>query len=261
MNIGNSWVVVTGFFLVWFLLWLPFALVLQWKPLKPLTGKEKLPLLAGLYLLAPLLVWLGATIKGLSWGDLGLETAPSFFISLTVGFGLGVAGLGAIFGIEYFLGWLQWFGENRHRLFSVSLPILALALWISVTEELVFRGFLLHTLREEYNIVMAGVFSSLIFALLHLVWEQKKSLPQLPGLWLMGMVLVGARLVDGGSLGLATGLHGGWVWGLTCLAEAQLMSYTGKGYQWITGLGEEPLAGLAGIVCLLGTGVVLMFIK
>ena len=211
MNIDNSWVVVTGFFLVWFLLWLPFALVWQWKPLKPLTGKEKLPLLAGLYLLAPFLVWLGATIKGMSWGDLGLDTASSFFISLMVGFGLGVGGLGVIFSIEYFLGWIQWSGENLHRLFSVSLPIIALALWISLTEELVFRGFLLNTLREEYNLVMAGAISSVIFALLHLVWEQKKSIPNLPGLWLMGMVLVGARLVNGGSLGLATGLHAGWI--------------------------------------------------
>ncbi len=76
----------------------------------------------------------------------------------------------------------------------------------------------------------------------------------------MGMVLVFARWVDGGSLGLATGLHTGWIWGLTCLDSTELISYTGKGPTWITGLGANPLAGVAGIVCLLTTGILLQWL-
>jgi membrane protease YdiL (CAAX protease family) len=100
---------------------------------------------------------------------------------------------------------------------------------------------------------VAGAISSLIFALLHLLWERQQTLPQLPGLFLMGMVLVWARAIDHGSLGLAWGLHSGWVWGLALLDSAELMSYSDSGLVWVKGIYNQPLAGLAGILCLLGT--------
>jgi membrane protease YdiL (CAAX protease family) len=150
--------------------------------------------------------------------------------------------------------------ENLQRLGQLLLPILFLGLWIGVTEELIFRGFLLNTLRQDYSVWVAAAISSVIFALLHLIWEQQNTLPQLPGLWLMGMVLVLARWADGGSLGLAWGLHAGWIWGLTCLDSAELISYTGKGSVWMTGLGKKPLAGIAGIICLLITGILLQWL-
>jgi hypothetical protein len=137
--------------------------------------------------------------------------------------------------------------------------VLLLGLWISVTEELVFRGFLLNELSQDYSVWVAAAISSIIFAFLHLIWEQQDTLPQLPGLWLMGMVLVLARWVDDGSLGLAWGLHAGWIWGLTCLDSSQLISYTGKGPTWMTGLGQKPLAGGAGLICLVITGILLQW--
>ena len=76
----------------------------------------------------------------------------------------------------------------------------------------------------------------------------------------MGIVLLGARLADGGSLALAIGLHSGWIWGLSCLEEAQLISYTSKSSVWMTGGEKQPLAGISGIVCLLGTGAVLWWL-
>jgi hypothetical protein len=39
-----------------------------------------------------------------------------------------------------------------------------------------------------------------------------------------------------------------------------LISYTGKGPTWMTGLGKKPLAGLAGLICLLGIGALLLFL-
>ncbi len=258
LTTANSPIIITIFFLLWFILWLPFPIILKWNPLQPLTVEKKLPLLGSLYLLAPLVIWLAANIREASVSAYGLNWNGNFFISLTLGFALGVAGLALVFGIEYLLGWLQWYPENNQRLLSIAFPIIALGLWIGITEELVFRGFLINELIQEYNIWLAAVISSVIFALLHLVWEQKETLPQLPGLWLMGIILVGARLVDNHSLGLASGLHAGWIWGLSCLDSAQLISYTGKGSQWITGLGKQPLAGVAGILCLLGTGSILI---
>jgi hypothetical protein len=134
---------------------------------------------------------------------------------------------------------------------------LLLAVWISGTEELVFRGFLLTQLRQDYSVGAAALISSLIFALLHLIWERRETIPQLPGLWLMGMILVLARFVDGGSLGLAWGIHSGWVWAIASLDTAQLITYTGISSEWVTGKNGKPLAGAAGVLCLVATGVIL----
>ncbi len=73
----------------------------------------------------------------------------------------------------------------------------------------------------------------------------------------MGMILVLARFVDGGSLGLAWGIHSGWVWAIASLDTAQLITYTGISSEWVTGKNGKPLAGAAGVLCLVATGVIL----
>ena len=258
---ATSLIKVLAFFFAWAVVWLPIvtplAILLKWHWAKPLTGEQKLPLLASLYLIAPIVVWAATRVEGTFFSDYGLNLQPAIFTSLIIGFALSVLSLVVVFATETLLGWIQWHPENQQRLWRVILPLLVLGLWVGITEELVFRGFLLNELSLDYSLGLAAAISSLIFALLHLLWEQKDTLPQLPGLWLMGMILVLARLVDGGGLGLAWGLHAGWIWGLSCLDSAELISYTGKGWVWITGLGEKPLAGSAGILCLLGTGAFL----
>lgn len=256
---------VAAFFIIWVALWLPLAIpiatVLKWHPPKPLAPQQKLPLLAALYLVAPLILWGASRVDGVPFSSYGLERNLIVLISLGQGLGLSLLSIILIFLGQGLLGWIEWNLQNWQRLGQVLLPVLLLGLWIGVTEELVFRGFVLNELQQEYSLGVAAAISSLIFALLHLIWEQKNTLPQLPGLWLMGMVLVLARWVDGGSLGLAWGLHAGWIWGLTCLDSAQFISYTGKGPIWMTGLGENPLAGVAGFLCLLGVGALLLFLK
>jgi membrane protease YdiL (CAAX protease family) len=256
-----SLVKVSLFLVIWAIIWLPIAIPLarrlQWTPFQPLTVAQKLPLLASLYLIAPLVVWGTTTVEGTSLANYGLAWQPGLLISLLVGLGLGVGGLGLVFGAEGVLGWIQWHPEHYPRLRSVFLPVFVVGLWVGMTEELIFRGVFFNLLQQDYSIWMATILSSVIFALLHLLWERQETRFQLPGLGLMGIVLVGARLVDGGSLGLAWGLHAGWIWGLSVLDSAELLSYTGKGSQWMTGLGKQPLAGMAGISCLLGTGMVL----
>lgn len=257
------WKVAT-FFIAWAALWLPLAIpiatLLKWRPPNPLTTEQKLPLLVALYLIAPLILWGASWVDRASFSDYGLEWKFSVLMSLGLGLSLGVLSLIIVFIGQGMLGWVEWHLNNWQRLGQTFLPILLLALWIGVTEELVFRGFLLNTLGQDYSVWVAAAISSIIFALLHLIWEQHDTLPQLPGLWLMGMVLVLARWVDKGSLGLAWGLHAGWIWGLTCLDTAELMSYTGKGSIWITGLRAKPLAGAAGLLCLLGVGALLVLL-
>ncbi len=264
LKTSTAVVKAVAFFFAWAALWLPLAIpiaiLLKWQPTKPLVTEQKLPLLAALYLVAPLILWGASWVDQVSFSDYGLEWKLTIVGSLCLGLGMGVLGLTIVFFSQWKLGWVEWQSENWQLLGKILLPILLLGLWIGVTEELVFRGFLQNELQQDYSIWGAAIIASVIFALLHLIWEQENTLPQLPGLWLMGMVLVLARWVDGGSLGLAWGLHAGWIWGLTCLDEAKLISYTGKGPIWVTGLAGNPLAGIAGLVCLLLTSLLLLLL-
>ncbi|MFB2968606.1 lysostaphin resistance A-like protein [Aerosakkonema sp. BLCC-F183] len=251
-----------AFLLVWAICWLPIAIpmaiALKWHPSKPLEAKQKLPLLASLYLIAPLLLWGIAGVEGVSFSNYGLTLNPRILFSMGLGLGGGAIGIAILFAIQSALGWVDWQIEKDAKLLQILLTTLLIGLWVSGTEELIFRGFLLNELQQDYSIWIAAIISSSIFALLHLVWESRETLPQLPGLWLMGMVLVLARLVDNGSLGLAWGLHAGWIWGIATIDTAKLVKYTDKISPWITGLSEKPLAGVMGILCLLATGLVLM---
>jgi membrane protease YdiL (CAAX protease family) len=239
---------------VWLIFWLPVGVPLArrlgWNPRESVTPPQKLPLVASLYTIAPLAVWGVLTIEGSSPATHGF----SIQFSIAVGFFFAAIGLGSVFAIEGWLGWIAWKPENLRRALTLSLPIALLAIWIGITEEFIFRGLFLDWLAVDYGYSIAAVLSSVIFALLHLLWERRETLPQLPGLWLLGMVLVLARAIDGGSLSLAWGLHAGWVWGLALLDSAELLAYRDRGSPWLKGFYNNPLAGLAGILCLLGTG-------
>ena len=258
---ANAVVKAIAFLMVWAFFWLPLAIPLakfvQWQPGEPLTTKQKIILVASLYLLAPPVVWLWTRVEGNSFADYGLYNNLRFWLSLAIGMAGGIVHIIIIYGLESLWGWLEWHRENIAQLKSAIVPIFFLAIWISATEEIVFRGFLLTQLNQDYPITIAAAISSLIFAVLHLAWEQKETIPQLPGLWLMGMVLVVARLADRDNLGLAIGLHAGWIWVLSSIDSAKLISYPAKVTPWLTGIGEKPLAGIAGILGLLATGVVI----
>lgn len=259
--LSTSLLKVVVFFGVWAIVWLPVAFsvayLISWQPSQPLTTRQKLILLASLYILVPVILWWKITTEGLSFAELGLIWQLDILKSLGLGLFLSLAGLGITFSLESFLGLITWRWQNSKLLISLIVPILFLGLGISLVEELVFRGYVFSTLRIEYSDLLTATISSIIFALLHLIWERKATIPQIPGLWLMGMVLVQARLLDHNSLGLAWGLHTGWIWGLSCLDSAQLITYTAKEKSWITGIYHQPLAGVAGIFCLMITGFTL----
>lgn len=244
------------FFAVWVTIWLPIAIplaiALQWHPFKPLEIRQKLPLVASLYLLAPIVLWAAAWVQNVPFSRYGLSGNLDDLGSLSLGLGIGTIGITVLFGVQTLLGWSEWKSDWK-PLGSVLLPTLFLGLWIGVTEELVFRGFLLGQLEQTYGLWSSAIVSSLVFALLHLIWEGAENIPQLPGLWLMGMVLCLARRVDHNHLGLAWGLHAGWVFAMASLDSAHLISYTGRASQWLTGLKEKPLAGAMGLLFLLTT--------
>jgi len=267
---------VVAFFLTWVAVWLPlaipFAIALKWYPPKPLPPAQKLFLLAPLYVLAPLIIWSIAQLEDISLRNYGLTWQPELLISLVWGFSIGILGLVCLFGSQRLLGWIAWqfstpeicptvpetqTNNTGQQLVFVLISTMLLGLWISGTEELIFRGFLLNQLQNDYSAWIAASISSAIFAFLHLIWEWHDTLPQLPGLWLMGMVLVVARWVDGGSLGLAWGLHTGWIWGIAVLDSTHFVTDTGEGPTWLIGKDGKPLAGAIGLILLLVTGTFL----
>ncbi|NQE33018.1 type II CAAX prenyl endopeptidase Rce1 family protein [Microcoleus asticus] len=261
------------FFSTWIVVWLPAAIVLKWHPPQPL-GNKKLPLLASLYVIVPFILWATTWIENTSFTNWGWELQPAVLMSLLRGLGLGIISLVILFGLQLTAGWIELRKsetstetvEKKINFWTLifnpaSLLTLLLALWISATEELIFRGCLQTILQQDYSVLIAAAIASFIFAIAHLIWAAKETLPQLPGLWLMGMVLTLARIADNGSLGLAIGIHAAWIWGITTVDTEGAIKPTGRAPEWITGIAAKPLAGVAGILLLLATAAVLFLIK
>ena len=255
-----SWLKVLTFFGVWTIIWLPIALIVSksigWQPNQTLNPQQKLVLLASLYILSPLVLGWKMRVENLSFASLGLSLNSNIFGSIVLGLIIAFISLFIVFGLESALNLVSWHFSNLQQLLTLFLPILLLGLAISLIEELIFRGYVFSTLVQDNSYWFAATVSSIIFALLHLVWEQKETIPQLPGLCLMGMVLIGTRLINDGDLGLAIGLHAGWICGLTCIDSAQLLTYKQQD-SILTGINQQPLAGVAGILCLLFTGLIM----
>jgi membrane protease YdiL (CAAX protease family) len=261
------------FFSTWIVVWLPVAIVLaialKWHPPQPL-GNKKLPLLASLYVIVPFILWATSWIENTSFVNWGWDWQPAVFMSLMRGLGLGIISLVILFGLQLTAGWLDLqksetsteTGEKKINFWTLilnpaSLLTLLLALWISATEELIFRGCLQTILQQDYSVLISAAIASFIFAIAHLIWAAKETLPQLPGLWLMGMVLTLARIADNGSLGLAIGIHAAWIWGITTVDTEGAINPTGRAPEWITVIAAKPLAGAAGILLLLATATLL----
>lgn len=256
------WARVGAFFVIWLLIWLPIAIplaaFLKWQPFKPLEVRQKLPLVVSLYLLAPIVLWGIAWVQNVSFSSYGLSWNWQVLRSVSLGTALGAIGLSVLFALQTGLGWVEWRVENWTKLGSVLLPTLFLGLLVGLIEELVFRGFLFSQLLTAFDFWTAAIASSLIFAFLHLVWEGKENIPQLPGLSLMGVVLCLALGTDLGSIGLAWGLHAGWVWTIASLDSTQLLRSTKNAPDWLVGSEGKPLEGAMGLLFLLTTGLLLM---
>ncbi len=256
--LSTSWFKVFTFLGVWAAVWLPIALLvlrfIDWQPREPLIPKQKLILLASLYIIVPGIVKWKINIESLSWVELGLYPISHILWYLLWGLILSLGSLIIVFSVESIFNLVNWQWQNLKQIIPLTIPIFCLSLLISLIEELVFRGYVLSTLLVDNSLLIAALASSLIFAFLHLIWERSQTMPQIPGLWIMGIVLVAARIVGDQSLYLAVGLHTGWIWGLTCIDSAELVTYKHQSH-WFTGINQQPLAGVAGILCLVLTSL------
>lgn len=172
-----------------------------------------------------------------------LKTLPRPWLE---GWGKGVAVVLGLYGLQGILGWVTWIAPTAN-FGQIVLEGFGVALGIGFAEELCFRGWLLSELQQDYGYSAAAIVSSSIFAVLHFLkpWaEILRTLPQFPGLLLLGLILAHAKRQH---LGKSMGIHSGLVWGYYILKVGNLVSSTPNLSPWITGVDGNPLAGLLGL--------------
>ncbi|MBD2104724.1 CPBP family intramembrane glutamic endopeptidase [Leptolyngbya sp. FACHB-261] len=239
------------FFVLLGVLWLPLAV-----PLYVLTGGGQLSgQLAVVSLYALLFValyvwgrWVRAQLApfkayGLIWRGRAAQ-------ELGLGISFALLSLAGLFALEGSLGWLKFAVPPVVNWAGVGLNSVAVGLGVALAEELLFRGWLAGELARDYGTAGALLGSSVIYALLHFIKPIQailESWPQFPGLCLLGLILICARLAGQGRLALPIGLHAGWVGSITAVNIVGLVHYTGAVPPLVTGIGNNPLAGLMGL--------------
>ncbi|MEC4815176.1 MAG: type II CAAX endopeptidase family protein [Scytonema sp. PMC 1069.18] len=184
----------------------------------------------------------------------GLELSKLNGVELLRGFAIGVTSVLVLFGFEGLFGWLVWQQPNVF-LFRVVVEGLIVGLGVGFAEELLFRGWLLNELERDYKPSVSLWIDAILFAVLHFIKPLEAiihTLPQFPALVLLGLTQVWGKRWRRGRLGLPIGLHGGLVWGYYIINVGELIQYSGRVPEWVTGVHKNPLAGVMGLVLLGG---------
>lgn len=182
----------------------------------------------------------------------GLERTRQNGVELLTGLGTGIITVLSLFGLEKWFGWLVW---QRPTVFlpQVILEGLLVALCLGFAEELLFRGWLLDELQRDYRPRAALWVDAFLYAVLHFIKppaEILRTLPGFPALLLLGLTFVWAKRSYRNRLGLPIGLHAGLFWGYYIINVGQLVEYSHKVPNWITGVDRNPLAGIMGLLFL-----------
>ncbi|MFN6568434.1 type II CAAX endopeptidase family protein [Dendronalium sp. ChiSLP03b] len=180
----------------------------------------------------------------------GLEITRQNGVELLRGLAIGIINILILFGIQGFLGWLVW-QQPKVFLLKVISEGLIIGLGIGFAEELLFRGWLLDELQRDYSPRVALWIDAVAFAALHFIKPLEaiiQTLPQFPALVVLGLTQVWGKRWRRGRLGLPMGLHGGLVWGYYIINVGELTKYSGKVPDWVTGVNNNPLQGVMGML-------------
>ena len=144
--------------------------------------------------------------------------------------------------------WGYWIGRIDHKIFFNGILLL---IGVGLAEELIFRGWLLEELKNQYGLKNAIIAQASVFSIVHIgldlpFWQMIRILI---GLFLLGILLALIRLKDENSLWGCIGLHGGLV-GLWFLTNNGLLEISEDAPKWLVGpgtLNTNPLGGILGI--------------
>ena len=273
----GAWGRIFSFLLLLAIAVAPVVLPLYW--LSAATDPSALSDVAEIVALA--LIYIGFLIGLPVWGkrihswrhsfsrcglSLRLQTAQDLLLAMAIGI-LGVFGL---FGLQTLLGWAEPSTPSpRFSYFVIEGLIMAIA--VAFAEEMLFRGWLLSELEENYGSRASLWMCAVFFAAMHFIkpWnEVVRTFPQFLGLVVLGLALVWARRSPTGRpvasvthsaalsnrirprLGYPIGLHAGLIYGYYLINVGGLSEYTGQVPEWMTGIDKNPLAGLLGLVLL-----------
>lgn len=145
-----------------------------------------------------------------------------------------------------------WRGEVSPDIF---INAILLIIGVGFAEELIFRGWLLEELKNQFGLKKAAFSQALIFSFTHIGFDLPflQMLKILIGLFLLGILLFLIRLKDEGALWGCIGLHGGLV-GLWFIANNGLLVISEDSPKWLVGPGTintNPLGGTFGILLMI----------
>ncbi len=140
---------------------------------------------------------------------------------------------------------------------AVFINSLFLGLGVGFAEEIIFRFWLFGEIRSLCKYKSAIILQALIFSLCHLKFGQSlyQILPQLLGLFLLGLILMQIRIINKGSIWGAVGFHSGIV-GIWFLLSSSFIELRNTLPIWFFGVSKDgahsnPIAGLMAIFLLL----------
>ncbi len=251
---------IFSFLLVLGLLWAPVAIPITWF----ISDKNLVSLLTmpALYLIFLVLLQ-GWGHWGYQAGNLlgryGMRCPNAWIYEWLAGLGVGYGTVLLLFELQGLLGWVDWSSPLR------SMPVLLLegfviGALISLAEEIFFRGWLLDELQRSYRPNVALAVTTIIYAVSHSPRIALASV-QWVALGLLGWALGLAKRVTNDRLGLSAGLHGGLVWSYYVLNVGALFDYTQRAPVWVTGLEQNPLAGVMGILVMAGLAIGLTIVR
>lgn len=195
--------------------------------------------------------------------ELGLEPVRTWAAEALSGFAVAAGLVVALFAAMAAGGWLTWHIHLAGRMSSPVLIALIVylfvaALVVAVSEEFVFRGYILRTLLDGWGVPGAVVVSSILFGLAH------GFNPGFNWLVAVNLGLAGALMAYGAviykNLWWPIGFHLAWnffegpilgmpVSGVSSYSVS-LVSTTINGPAWLVGASFGPEGGLLGTVAL-----------
>ena len=242
------------------IIFIPFLYIFGWILAFPTLliglGKESLSLLGTIFtflmfiFLLPKWFQTRWNIKN-TWTLLGINTIDKnrkLILPFLKGFTISSILVSLILITIILTKWGYWIGEIYPDIF---LNGIILMLGVGIAEELIFRGWLLEELKNQFGLKNAIIAQASVFSIVHIGFDLPflQMISILTGLFLLGILLALIRLKDRSSLWGCIGLHGGLV-GLWFLTNNGLLEISEDAPTWLVGPGSlntNPLGGIFGI--------------
>jgi uncharacterized protein len=189
----------------------------------------------------------------------GLVLTRKNGLFLLRGLAIGWGATSCLYVTQWLCGWLTWQSPSL-PIWQLLLESAPTALGVGLAEELFFRGWMLDELERDYAPQFALITNAGLFAMLHFIKPisvMLQSLPQFPGLFLLGTVLVIAKRQHGNLLGISIGIHAGMIWAFYIINIGKVVKYSNSVSDWITGVNGNPLSGLLGLIFMTVLAIVL----